>query len=274
MIEKLLIGAGAMKAGTTWLYKQLETHPKIHFTPEKEIHYFSYNKGWGNKLDPKDRARKLNRVIKRQSKPRIVDWYRNYAQPETIDDQWYCSLFKGVPPDVYCADFSNQYSLIEEDSLRHIQKIAKEVKVIYTLRDPLERLWSHVKFQYKYIDQEDLVDSLTVKEFRKLISKPWFWKNVDYVSNYDRLVSAFGENNVKLFYLEDFIAFPQGSLWSLEKFLDIRHVEFKPETASNKVNRTKELVMPEQWERMARRRLKPYYEELYSRNLSHPSWRY
>jgi hypothetical protein len=273
MIEKLVIGAGAMKAGTTWLYKQLETHPKIHFTPEKEIHYFSHNNGVGNKLEHKDRTRKLNRAIKREARAKIVDWYKNYALAEELDDQWYCSLFDGVPDDVYCADFSNQYSLLDVESLQKVQNIAKDVKVIYTLRDPLERLWSHVKFHYKFNDQEDYVDNLTVKEFRRLITRPWFWQNADYVSNYDRLVHAFGEANVKLFYLEDFIAFPQGSLWNLEKFLDIRHIEFKPGAANNKVNKTKELTMPDQWQRIAMRKLKPFYEELYSRDLNHPSWR-
>ena len=38
--ENLFLSAGAMKAGTTWLYRVLERHPELYFTPEKEIHYF------------------------------------------------------------------------------------------------------------------------------------------------------------------------------------------------------------------------------------------
>jgi len=41
MINNLFLSVGAMKAGTTWLYKQLQYHPEIYFTPEKEIHYFA-----------------------------------------------------------------------------------------------------------------------------------------------------------------------------------------------------------------------------------------
>ena len=37
---KLFLSIGAMKAGTTWLYAVLERHPALHFTLEKEIHYF------------------------------------------------------------------------------------------------------------------------------------------------------------------------------------------------------------------------------------------
>lgn len=274
MLEKLVIGAGAMKAGTTWLYKQLEVHPQVHFTPEKELHYFSHNKGLGLKLAHSDRQKKLQLAVKKKQSVKTIDWYKNYAEPEIINDRWYCSLFQSIPRNVYCADFSNQYSLLEEEDLEKILKIAKHVKVIYTLRDPLARLWSHIKFHYKFKGEEDLVDELTLKEFRKLINKAWFWKNVEYASNYDRLVSVFGQENVKVFYLEDFIAFPQGSLWHLEKFLSIRHIDYQSDASDTKINASKELSMPTQWEKMAMRKLKPYYEEFYARNLNHPSWRY
>ncbi|MDP2902430.1 MAG: sulfotransferase [Methylovulum sp.] len=272
MIDNLVIGAGAMKAGTTWLYKQLDVHPNIHFTPEKEIHYFSYNEEWGDKLDSRDRNRRLNRAIRRDCAEKVIQWYKHYAQPGELDDQWYCNLFNGVPDDVYCADFSNQYSLLEEESLEQIKKVAKNIKVIYTLREPLERLWSHVKFHYKFNGQEDRVDNISIKAFRRLIELSWFWKNAEYVANYDRLVNVFGESNVKLFYLEDFIALPQNSLWCLEDFLAIQHIEFKDEAAKKKVNKTKELAMPSQWQRIAMIKLRPQYQALSDRGLSHPSW--
>ncbi len=193
MLEKLLISPGAMKAGTTWLYEQLRTHPDIRFTPIKEIQYFSHINGLGHTLDHKQRLEKLDRVIVKGGREGRVKWYTKYALPEELDDTWYCSLFGDVPQKVYCADFSNQYSLLPETSLEQIQKIAKDVKVIYTLRDPLARLWSHVKYHYKFVGKEDRVDNISVPEFNGIINKIWFWNNVDYVSNYDRLVNVFGK---------------------------------------------------------------------------------
>ena len=38
-MQRLFLSIGAMKAGTTWLYSLLESHPQIQFTPEKEIHF-------------------------------------------------------------------------------------------------------------------------------------------------------------------------------------------------------------------------------------------
>ncbi|MCF7986681.1 MAG: sulfotransferase [Methylovulum sp.] len=274
MIANLLIGAGAMKAGSTWLYKQLEKHPHIHFTPEKEIHYFSFNEDWGDKLYRRDRNRRLNKAIREQNSEKTIDWYNRYAQPDELTDEWYCSLFEGVADDVYCADFSNQYSLLDIEALQHIKRISSNVKVIYTLRDPLERLWSHVKFHYKFRGQEDSVNIITIRAFRKLLEFPWFWKNTDYLANYDRLVTVFGESNVKLFYLDNFIASPQDSLWHLEEFLGISHMDYQLASAKRKFNTTKELVMPNQWQRLAMIKLRPQYQALAERGLLHPNWTY
>ncbi|MBZ4203291.1 MAG: sulfotransferase [Methylovulum sp.] len=274
MIENLLIGAGAMKAGTTWLYKQLAGHPLIHFTPEKELHYFSYQEAVGNKLAHAQRQLKLKKALKRQCNEKVLAWYTRYAEPEEINDDWYYSLFQEVQPRVYCADFSNQYSLLDEAGLNKITACAKNIKVIYTLRDPLERLWSHVKFNYKFNGQEELIHSINIKEFRQILNKEWFWKNTEYLANYDRLERVFGKEHVRLFYLEDFTAFPTGSLWNIEQFLHIRHVDYKHDLLTSKFNQSKELDMPESWQRLAMIRLRPEYEQLYVRGLNHPSWRY
>ena len=34
------VGIGAQKAGTTWAYHQLKTHPEIFVTEIKELNYF------------------------------------------------------------------------------------------------------------------------------------------------------------------------------------------------------------------------------------------
>jgi len=274
MIPKLLIGAGAMKAGTTWLYRQLDSHPRIHFTPVKELCYFSYTNGIGKQLSHEMRNRKLQQMLSRKTNAKTLKWFENYAHPDKPDDQWYCSLFEGCTDDAYCADFSNLYSLLPEDALKGIYRVAKDIKVIYTMRDPLERLWSHVKFHHKFIGDEGSVERMSDNQFTKFINNPAFWNNAEYLKNYQSLVNAFGKKQVKLFYLEDFTAFPQGSLWNLEKFLGISHIEFLPDIAKKKINKSKEMVMPASWKEIALEKLKPIYETLHEERLNHPSWRW
>lgn len=79
-----------MKAGTTWAYEKLRHHPQIHFSCEKEIHYFAYVAGVENQLrgeNLKRRARqaliaagnafKRNHLSIAEYKE-TVDWYLNY----------------------------------------------------------------------------------------------------------------------------------------------------------------------------------------------------
>jgi len=275
MIPKLLIGAGAMKAGTTWLYKQLSPHPFIHFSPVKELCYFSYSNGMGRQLDYSARNNKYQQALNRGIKHRKrLKWFERFAQPGEVNEEWYCTLFSGVSKDVYCADFSNLYALLPEQALAKVQGVAEEVKVIYTLRDPLERLWSQVKFHFKFVGNEDGVDRLSETEFKRMIDRPAFWNHAEYFSNYHRLVNVFGKEQVRLFYLEDLTAFPQGSLWDLEKFLDISHIEFHPDAGIKKINKTKDVEIPDSFRRIAQEKLLPIYEELYAERLHHPSWRW
>ncbi len=272
MIPKLLIGAGAMKAGTTWLYRQLQPHPAIHFTPVKELCYFSYRNGIGKQLDYAERNKKYQRALSRNMRKKAITWYERYAQPGELNNAWYCSLFKGIPEEVYCADFSNLYAVLSEESLAQIADVAKQIRVVYTLRDPLERLWSQVKFHFKFIGNEDGVGRMSDAAFQKMINTPRFWVHAEYFLNYQKLVNVFGKERVHLFYLEDFVAFPQSSLWNLEKFLDIPHVEYHSDSTEKKINKTKDLLIPDSWRLMAQEKLQPIYEELYAERLHHPSW--
>jgi hypothetical protein len=42
LIDDIFPSIGAMKAGTSWLAKQIEDHPEIYITPVKEVHYFAH----------------------------------------------------------------------------------------------------------------------------------------------------------------------------------------------------------------------------------------
>lgn len=40
VFDQVFLSVGAMKAGTTWLCDVMNRHPDVHFSHEKEIHYF------------------------------------------------------------------------------------------------------------------------------------------------------------------------------------------------------------------------------------------
>ncbi|MBK8815444.1 MAG: hypothetical protein IPN42_08040 [Methylococcaceae bacterium] len=61
MTKKIFLSIGAMKAGTTWLYDKLKEHPDIHFSYEKELHYFANRFGVGNQLSTNKRQIKAEK---------------------------------------------------------------------------------------------------------------------------------------------------------------------------------------------------------------------
>ncbi|MDT8893925.1 sulfotransferase domain-containing protein [Halomonas sp. I1] len=281
MIENLFLSAGAMKAGTTWLYERLKDHPDIFFTPEKEIHYFANVAGIERQLSYRNRLLKLKEVIEKCSggNPKFISkhvgeisWYAKYAGKEKIDGSWYESLFEGNSDKKYCADFSNLYCQMDRKGWAHAKTLSNNIKVIYTLRDPLERLWSHYKFHHKWVGKEDSVIDDGLGLFEETLGKPWFYKNSSYLENFNNIVDGVGKENVMLLYFEDFRENPQREADKIAEFLGITKFAVPEKSRNEKTNATKDIMFPDEWKKVAKLKLSCYADECKKAGLWHPNW--
>ena len=281
MIDNLFLSAGAMKAGTTWLYNQLKDHPDIYFTPEKEIHYFANKVGIENQLNRKHRVEKLKNQIDRLKNGNLkflaehteeLAWYALYANQGEVTNQWYESLFTFNEQKKYCAVFSNLYCLMDEDGWDNVRKTAKNIKVIYTVRDPFKRLWSHYKFHQKWVGNEDGTLDATFNDFKSLLNQDFFWRNAQYADNYLRLKNNLNEDELLVLYMEDTIKNPVDSLERIQNFLGVEISLPELENLDKKVNATKSFNLPQDWEVLIKDKLKPEIEKMKSIGLWHDSW--
>ncbi|MEQ8752500.1 MAG: sulfotransferase [Coleofasciculus sp. G1-WW12-02] len=100
---------GAMKAGTTSLFKYLQPHPEIYMIPEKETSFFSsdyyFKKRW-----------------------------ENFAN----------EVFQGAPLDKMWGKASPSY-MPDPRVPQRIYEIMPNVKLIALLRNPIDRAFSHYK---------------------------------------------------------------------------------------------------------------------------------
>lgn len=96
------IGIGAQKSGTTWLHEMLSQHPGIEFPGGKEVHF------WDNYRD-------LG-----------LDWYR--------------ALFAG--DDRRKGEISPAYACLPIAAIQEIRTEFPEVRLIFIMRNPIERAWS------------------------------------------------------------------------------------------------------------------------------------
>lgn len=149
---------GAAKAGTDWLHQQLRLHPECHLRAIKELHYFSaIERGRLDDEFEKHRGFQAALLRRLERESRAPDAMQ--AQKLTDRADWMDVLEKGredVPAYLdyltagardgqVVADMTPAYALLPEDRLRRMASMAGDVRFLFLLRDPVERLWSHVR---------------------------------------------------------------------------------------------------------------------------------
>ena len=148
----LMFGIGATKAGTTWLYRYLAGHPDCHLHSIKELHFF-------DTLDLGTRGARLKtlgdlraRLLAKQGagKPgldrRLSDVERLMALvADGNEDDYLAYLNADRKHKRLIADITPAYSLLSEGRLKRMAGMAAQVRFIYLMRDPVDRLWSHVR---------------------------------------------------------------------------------------------------------------------------------
>lgn len=229
LLGNLFLSIGAMKAGTTWLYAVLARHPELHFAMEKEIHYFYHRYVNDAQLSDKRRMHEArNRYLLRFDPDKAhVDnirtnlrWVAAYLD-RPVDDFWYRNLFQLRRQETYACDFSNLNALLPGEVWPRISDRCDKLRVLYTMRDPVKRLWSHTKFHLQVSNQLGNLEKWGPNEFRKFLKQAHIWQNAEYGAVLRKLRSGLSPEQYKVIFYEDLHADQRGTLRGIEEFLDI-----------------------------------------------------
>ena len=273
---RLFLSAGAMKAGTTWLYAVLNHHPELHFTLEKEIHYFYHIYVKDNTLNDASRIQRAKKYHGKIFAPKNLDanrlslkflWVSDFLKGEVddiwyqklfaaawpgkvcsqnpINNSWYQKLFARQPRNLYGCDFSNLYALLPADAWRKIQAKSDDLRVLYTIRHPIERLWSHVKFYLQINRMLDNMKDWGPEEFRGLVRKPYIWENAEYGTAIRNMKAGLLDSAFKVIFFENLHNDKLGALAEIEDFLGINHQRYPKPLLERKVNETAFIQMPD-----------------------------
>ncbi len=153
----VLFGLGAAKAGTTWLYRYLASHPEARLPAVKELHYFDTCET--GKFDrqvqrmKQERARRKNCLPVREEGLRKRLWreIRSYTEWLDViadgqnDSAYYDFLAETAGDAKLTADITPAYATLSADSLTRMQEMTPSAKFIFLMRDPLDRLWSNIR---------------------------------------------------------------------------------------------------------------------------------
>jgi len=243
------IGIGAHKSATTWLAHVMRSHKQIWIPPIKELHYFdrathykSQNTFASSRLITRITGSGPGNLRWRKSACRDIlasaikldlgrcKWNLKYYTG-TIDDDWYLSLFpKGSLK--LNGEITPAYSMLHTQDIQHIASLLPQVKIIYLLRDPIDRAWSHLRYDKASDSNFDLGDLEAVKSY---IDGPELTQRGDYLTTLRNWKSAIPDERFFIGFYDDIKSAPVSFLSNLSDFLAIDSKYFPPQEVSSTV---------------------------------------
>lgn len=187
------IGIGAMRAGTSWFAAHLARHPSI-WLGRKEIHFFD------RKID-----RRRIPFLDRDLEARIRYGLR---------------FLPGIARGRICGEFTPSYAILEPDRIARVHNWMPEVKLLFIMRDPVERVWSQVKHDFPRwlgMTAEQAPRSRLVAFFES----PSVRRRGDYAQCLARWLRYYDREQFFLTFLEDVAADPSGVLNQAFSFLGV-----------------------------------------------------
>lgn len=204
--KTFVCGVGVQKAGTTWLHDYLADRGDIYMSTPKEIHFFDTLYAAERNADLEGRF--LSQVIKRLkgSSPddppgkrrkllTMLDMYRMY-----IDDDGYADYFaRRVGDNMLFGEITPAYCLIGEEGFSHIRRLFPKIKIIYLMRDPIDRHYSMSRMAVKRN-----ASGLTAEEyFRKSLDRPFGRGMGNYQYHLETLREMFKPDELFIGYYEN-----------------------------------------------------------------------
>lgn len=178
---------GTRKAGTTSLYHYLHQHPEIYMTPLKGTRYFLY--------DPKRENTGQNVLAK------------------TLDE--YSELFSGAKEKnaIAIGEASPSY-IYSREACRKIKEKIPEVKLIASLRNPIDMTYSYYQMQMRNLRPSEFV-TINIDNVSRWADQGLYNK---YLKQY---FNIFDDVQIKILIFEEWITDPKKAIRDVFKYLNV-----------------------------------------------------
>jgi hypothetical protein len=227
------LGLGAGQSGSTWLHRNLERHPEVFVPPRKETHYFT----------------------------------RSF---DTQSLASYASIFADGQ-DAVRGEITPSYSQLRLDRIRCIRDIMPDVRLIFVLRNPIDKVWSAARRVMGRLSERMKVSLQEIDdaEFHDYFHKEWAYRpernmagyyepgllECHYLKAIDNWTSVFPAQQLLVMFFEEISLDPQGFMTKVCKHINASpHVDWGDDFAA-KVNTNPEHDLPQ--------RFRIYLQDLY-----------
>jgi hypothetical protein len=277
LIDNIFFSIGAMKAGTSWLYEALRLNPDINAVPIKEVHYLWHRFGTFQLLSREQRIAttelhvgRLLRQCDPEKTNEVLSWFGRYMA-DPVDDLWFSSLFGSRERSRYCAEFSNMNALLGPEAWEHIRKIAGTLRILYTIRNPAERMWSHSRFQAQIVGCFDNLNAWSTHEVVAFLEQHGILAHGGYSRVIARLQRYFDPGEFMVCTFDDVRASPTSALRHIERFLGISQHDYAGTNLSLIHNPSQKMDIPPAFERAMRPYINAEMAALVDRGINLPA---
>ncbi len=218
----VLICVGAAKAGTSWLHRQLAAHPECHFRSIKELQYFNAIDAGRTSAELKKhrdiQASMLDRFARDGRRPNDeqagrlsdrADWLDVLERKHENVAAYLRYLETGAGRAQVVGDMTPAYALLSEGRLGGMARMAPDVRILYLLREPVDRLWSHVRMIAERRDGQGRVTARRCDRILKRVisgEEDQIAKRSDYAAALAKLLAAIPAGKLLIEVFEDVIA--------------------------------------------------------------------
>ncbi len=252
MDRNFFVGIGAQKAGTTWMGNYFSKHPQISFSPVNELHYF--NNVSGEKLHANFEKQCRRRLVKIFQKIKLGNKISRKLLEEIrcltlrlemkYDKNKYLKYFDLLkqPEHVISGEITPSYSMLNVSGFKAIKDILPEVKILFILRDPVDRYWSHLRFEetrrgiHKFSAEKKVLECLQLEQTTS---------RTDYKRTLSQLYQVIPAENVCVVFYEN-IMDSMTHESELTKVTDVLGVDYIPGKITQKRNVSKVIKLADE----------------------------
>ncbi len=164
------------KTGSTWLADNLRRHLQVFVPTMKEIKYFS---SFFKSLD--------------------LGWYLDQIAPGT-------GRVKG--------EASPSYALLPVERIQLIRSLMPNVKIVFLMRDPIGRAWSHAKHNYRYREANftgctAAFDAVDERDWIENFTQEYTLAGGDYLGQLWRWLAVFPREQIYVGFFESIAREPE-----------------------------------------------------------------
>ena len=162
------LGIGSLRCGSTWLYQVLKCHPDIRLSDRKEMSFFF-----------------MRRMLRHD-----LDWYEAHFESED-----------GLEPKPVRGEISPVYARLKAWQVNRIANLLPDLRIILTLRHPIERVWSQALLEFGYLEGRD-VRKVSSIDFLRQVERARNILSSDYCRTIKIWSKAFGRDALHIDFFD------------------------------------------------------------------------